>query len=87
MSTRTVNRQQAMDSLEIEEWRKARRKKKYKMARPNDKLVVGARMLHKGNMREDDEVEKDKCRLVTSGLWQVKGVHYTEEYSPTLATA
>ena len=26
-------------------------------------------------------------RLVAQGFWQVEGVHYTEKYSPTLATA
>ena len=40
-------------------------KKKYKRARRNDKLVVGSRRLYKRNMREDGEVEKYKCRLVT----------------------
>ena len=60
--TGTVNRRQAMNSLEMEEWRKARRKKTCKMVRPNDRLVVGARMLYK---REDGDIEKFKCRLVT----------------------
>ena len=84
--TRTDNLQQAMESPEMEEWRKARRKKKCKMTRPNDKLVVGARMLCKRNMREAGEVEKYKCGFVTQGFWQVEGVHYTEEYSSTPAT-
>ena len=57
--TGTVHRQQAMNSLDIEEWRKARRIKKCKMARQNDKLVVGARMIYKQNMREDGEVERN----------------------------
>ena len=65
LSTATVNRQQAMDSLEMEEWRKGRRKKKCKMASPNDKLVVEARIFHKRNVREDGEVKKYKCRVVT----------------------
>ena len=59
----TVNRQQAMHALEIEEWRKVQRKKKYRVARPNDKLVVGARVIYKRKMK-DGEVEKYMCRLV-----------------------
>ena len=59
-----VNRQQAMNALEIEEWRKVRRKKKCKMARPNGKLMVGVRMIYKKEMK-DREVEKYKCRHVT----------------------
>ena len=60
----TENRQQSMDSPEMEEWRKARRKWKCKVARPNDKLVVGNKMLYKKKIRQDGEVEKYKCRLV-----------------------
>ena len=66
--TRTVNRQQAMNSLDMEEWWKDRRIKKCKRARPEDKLVVGARMLFKQNMKEDGEVERYKYRLVTYGF-------------------
>ena len=62
--TETVNRQKAMNGLEMEEWWKVRRKKKCKGARPNDKLVVRARMTCKRKIKED-EVEKYKCRLVT----------------------
>ena len=42
--TGAVNRQKMMNALEMEEWRKVRRKK-WKVARPNDKLVVRARIL------------------------------------------
>ena len=62
--TGTGNRQQAMDSLEMEQWRKARKNKKCKRARPNDKLVVRARILYEGKIRQDSDVEKYKCRLV-----------------------
>ena len=62
--TGTVNRQQTMNSPDMEEWRKARRIKKCKMARPSEKLVIGARRLYKQNMREDGEVERYKYRLV-----------------------
>ncbi|CAN0255023.1 unnamed protein product, partial [Ascophyllum nodosum] len=57
------------------------------VARPKDKLVVGAKMLYKRKIRQDGKVEKYKCRIVAQGFWQVKGVHYTEKYSPTPATA
>ena len=40
--TGTVNRKQVMNALEMKGWRKVR-KKKCKVALPNDKLVVGAR--------------------------------------------
>ena len=51
------------------------------MARPNDKLVVRSRMIYKTKMK-DGEVEKYRCRLTASGLWQIEGVHF----SPTPAT-
>ena len=40
-----VNRQQAMNALEMEEWRKIGRTKKCKVARPNDKLVARGRVI------------------------------------------
>ncbi|CAN0465889.1 unnamed protein product, partial [Ascophyllum nodosum] len=57
------------------------------VARPKDKLVVGTKMLYKRKIGQDRKVEKYKCRLVAQGFWQVEGVHYTEKYSPTPATA
>ena len=59
--TGAVNRQQEMNALEMGECRKIRRKKK--MARPNDKLVVGASVIYKKNMK-DGEVEKYRCSFV-----------------------
>ena len=53
-----------MNALEMGEWRKVRRKKKYKVARPNDKLVVAARVIYKRKMK-DGEVKKCRCRFVT----------------------
>ena len=61
--TGAVNRQQAMNALEMEEWRNVQRKKKYKVARPKDKLVVGAKGLYKRKMK-DGKVESYRCRLV-----------------------
>ena len=52
-----------MNALEMKDWRKLRRKKKYKVARPNDKLVVEARRIYKRNTK-DGEVEKYICQLV-----------------------
>ena len=57
------------------------------VAWPKDKLVVGTKMLYKRKLGQDGKVEKYKCRLVVQEFWQVEGVHYTEKYSPTPATA
>ena len=94
--TEPRNRRQAMESLEWDEWRKAEETEMLEMvekcvykqvARPKDKLVVGTKVLYKRKIVQDGEVEKYKCRLVAQGFWQVEGVHYTEMYSPTPATA
>ena len=90
------NRRQAMESQEWDEWRKAEETEMLGMvencvykqvARPKDKLVVGTKMLYKRKIGQDGKVEKYKCRLVAQGFWQVEGVHYTEKYLPTPATA
>ena len=65
--TGTENRQQAMNSLEMEEWRKTRTKKKCEKARPNDKVLVGARMIYK-NMRKDGGMARSKCTKVDLSL-------------------
>ena len=57
------------------------------VARPKDKLVVGTKMLYKRKIGQDGKVEKYKCRLVAQEFWQGEGIHYTEKYSPTPATA
>ena len=90
------NWRQAMESPERDEWRKAEETMMLGMvencvykqvARPKDKLVVGTKMLYKRKIGQDGKVEKYECRLVAQGFWQVEGVHYTEKYSPTQATA
>ena len=90
------NRRQAMESPEWDEWRKAEETEMLGMVencvhkqvdRPKDRLVVGTKMLYKRKIGQDSKVEKYKCRLVAQGFWQVEGVHYTEKYSPTPATA
>ena len=58
--TGAVNQQQGMNSLEMEKLRKVQRKKKWKVARPND--VVGARMIYK-KMMKDCDVDEYRCRL------------------------
>ena len=58
--TEAVNRQQAINALEMKERGKVRRKKKCTVARPNDKLVVGARVIYKRKMK-DGKVEKYGC--------------------------
>ena len=60
--TGAVNRQKTMNALEMEEWREAWREKKWKVARPNEKLVVGAMMIYKRNMN-DCGVEKYRCQF------------------------
>ena len=61
--TGAVNRQQAMNALE--KWRveKSSEIEEMQGGRPNDKHVVGARVIYKRNMK-DGEVEKYRCRLV-----------------------
>ena len=90
------NRRQAIGSPEWDKWRKAEETELLEMVetciykqvvRPKDKLMVGTKMLYKQKIGQDGKVEKYKCRLVAQGLWQVEGVHYTEKYSPTPATA
>ena len=53
-----------MSALEMGEWRKVRRKKKCKVARPNGKLMVVACVIYKIRMKNGD-VEKYIRRLVT----------------------
>ena len=43
--TGAVNRQQAMNALEMEEWKNVR-KKKWNVTQPNDKLVIGASVIY-----------------------------------------
>ena len=63
--TGAVHRQQTMNALEMEEWRKVR-KKKCKVARPNDKLMVGTRVIY--NMKRLDRMERSKSTDVNLRL-------------------
>ena len=58
-ATGAVSRQKAMNALEMEEWRKVWRKKKWKVTRPNDNIVVGDRMIYK-RKRKSCEVDKHR---------------------------
>ena len=60
--TGAVNWHKAMNALEMAGWTKVRRNKKSKVARPNDKPVVGARMIYKRNMKSG-EIDRYRCRL------------------------
>ena len=95
-ATEPINRRQAMESPEWDEWWKAEETEMlgkvenciYKqVARPKDKLMAGTKMLYNRKIGKDGKVEKYKCRLVAQGFWQAEGVHYTEKHSPTPATA
>ena len=52
-----------MNALDMEAWKEVRGKKKCKVDRPNDKLVVGIRVIYKRNIKVG-EVEKYICQLV-----------------------
>ena len=49
--------------------------------------MVGTKILYKRKIGQHGKVEKSMCRLVVQGFWQVAGLHYTDKYSPTPATA
>ena len=94
--TEPRNRRQAMESPEWDEWQKAEETDMLGMvencvdeqvARPKDKLVAGTKTLYKQEIGQDGKLEKYKCRFIEEVFWQVEGVHYTEKYSPTPATA
>ena len=52
-----------MNALEMEEGRKVRRKNKLNVARLNDKLMIGARVIYKRNV-DYGVAKKYGCRLV-----------------------
>ena len=51
--------------------------------RPKGKTVLGTKTLFKRKIGKDGQIEKYKCRFVTQGFRQVKGLHYHESSSPT----
>ena len=53
------------------------------MERPKGKTVLGTKAFFKRKIGKDDQIEKYKCRFVTQGFRQVKGLHYHESSSPT----
>ena len=63
--TGTVSRQQAMNSLEMEEWRKARRKWNFMATRPNTSSWLGPRCLMRGT---SNRVARSRCTNIDSSL-------------------
>ena len=57
------------------------------MGRPKGKTVLGTKTFFKRKIGKDDQREKYKCRFVTQGFRQVKGLHYHESSSPTPTTS
>ena len=55
--------------------------------RPKGKTVLGTKTLFKRKIGKDGQVEKYKCRFVTQGFRQIKGLHYHESFSPTPTAA
>ena len=82
--TGAVNRQKTMNALEMEEWRKVRRKKR-KVARLNDKLVIRARMIYKRNVKDGEgrEVQMSTYRLrVVADRRSVLLTHPSDSVNP-----
>ncbi|CAN0335182.1 unnamed protein product, partial [Ascophyllum nodosum] len=50
--------------------------------RPKGKTVLSTKILFKRKIGKDGQIEKYKCRFVTQGFRQVKGLHYHESSSP-----
>ena len=51
--------------------------------RPKGKTVLGIKTLFKRKIGKDGWIEKYKCRFVTKGFRQVRGLHYHESSFPT----
>ena len=45
-----------------------------------DKFDVTTKMLYKRNIKQDRQVEKFNCRLITKVFWQDKGVRHSGCY-------
>ncbi|CAN0178768.1 unnamed protein product [Ascophyllum nodosum] len=51
--------------------------------RAKGKTVLGTTTVFKRKIGKDNQIEKYKCRFVTQGFHQVKGLYYHESSSPT----
>ena len=51
--------------------------------RPKGKTVLGTETLFKRKIGKDGQIEKYKCRSMTQGFRQVRGLNYHESSSPT----
>jgi hypothetical protein len=49
---------------------------------PRDVNVIGIKWVFKNNQGEDDEVVRNKTRLVAQGYSQVEGVYFRETFAP-----
>ncbi|CAM9602327.1 unnamed protein product [Ascophyllum nodosum] len=48
---------------------------------PKGKTVLGTKTIFKRKIGKDGRIEKYKCRFVTQGFRQTKGIHYYDESS------
>ncbi|CAM9723757.1 unnamed protein product, partial [Sphacelaria rigidula] len=53
--------------------------------RPEDKTLLGTRLVFKRKINKDGQIEKYKCRFVAQGFRQIPGIHYQESSFPTPA--
>lgn len=52
--------------------------------RPDEQNVIGSRWVFKVKYKANNEVDKFRARIVAKGFNQVKGVDYTDSYSPVI---
>eukprot|EP00253_Pinus_taeda_P011262 PITA_11262 len=50
--------------------------------RPNDKNVIGTKLIFKNTLNENGEVTRNKARLVCNGYAQEEGINFEETFAP-----